>query len=205
MQLVVVELQYHGKYGLFDGPIDSPVELSIGSVIDVTGPGCGTIYAITTDAGVHTFTGSLLYDDCNTCNGIAPPPAQVCHTIVNSSASSATFNYTFNGTSYVGLVNAGNKASICAVTGTVVIQTGTATVTATTNTCTRIKQCRIPIELCQSYLLSNNSLATGSYTYTGCDGSSNAGFVNAGDSLTVCALQIPSVTGLTISSGVTLC
>ena len=191
--------------GLFDGPIDSPVELSIGSVIDVTGPGCGTIYAITTDAGVHTFTGSLLYDDCNTCNGIAPPPAQVCHTIVNSSASSATFNYTFNGTSYVGLVNAGNKASICAVTGTVVIQSGTATVTATTNTCTRIKQCRIPIELCQSYLLSNNSLATGSYTYTGCDGSSNAGFVNSGDSLTVCALQIPSVTGLTISSGVTLC
>ena len=63
----------------------------------------------------------------------------------------------------------------------------------------------IPIELCQSWLLSNNSLAMGSYTYTGCDGTAFAGFVNAGDSLTVCSLQIPSVTGLTISSGITLC
>ena len=129
--------------GLFDGPIESPVQLSIGSIIDITpGPGCGTIYAYESAPGTYTYTGSLLYEDCNACNGITPP-SQVCHAITNTGFGTAQGTYTFNGLGYGWTVNSGNTISICAETGSVTVTSGQAGIYPSTNPCTSPKNCTL--------------------------------------------------------------
>ena len=194
--------------GLFDAAIQSPVQLSLGSTIDITpGPGCGDVYANTSGPGVHTWTGQLLYEDCDACNGIAPPPAQTCHTIENTGLGTAQGTYTFNSLGYGWTASSGTTISICAEVGSVVITSGQATITNTTKACTSPKACRLAPSLCQSYLISNDGGSNpAGYSYTSCEGQSQAGFLDLGQSVTVCSLTLPNVaSGMTISFGITTC
>mgnify|MGYP003632649020 CR=1 FL=1 len=128
--------------GLFSGPIESPVQLSPGSVIDITpGPGCGTTYRTNAGPATYTWTGSLLYETCNSCNGVA---SQNCHTIDNTAGlSTAQGTYTLNGLGYGWSVTGGNSSSICAEVGSVVTTTGTPTITNSGNACTGPSNCTI--------------------------------------------------------------
>ena len=136
--------------GLFDGPIESPVVLSMGSVLDITpGPGCGTVYDTDVAPASYTFTGSILYESCNTCNGISP---QVCHTVTATSAS-MTFDYDFNGASYSLSLVGGDVAAVCAVTGTVIITNGTGTIQISLTTCTSPRACNLPPPPAQTYVI----------------------------------------------------
>jgi hypothetical protein len=147
--------------GLFDGPIESPVQLSIGSIIDITpGPGCGTIYAEESAPGTYTYTGSLLYEDCNACNGITPP-SQVCHAITNTGFGTAQGTYTFNGLGYGWTVNSGNTISICAVTGSVTVTSGQAGIYPSTNPCTSPKNCTLDAP---TYVIESCIAAMGNWT-----------------------------------------
>ena len=130
--------------GTFDGPIESPVQLSLGSFIDITpGPGCGSVYKETNGPAIYTWSGTLLYQDCDACNGVTPPPAQNCHLIQNSSLAIAQGTYTLNGLSYTWTVKPGTTSSICAVVGSVVTTSGTATITNQGNACTQPGDCLI--------------------------------------------------------------
>ena len=195
--------------GIFDGPIQSPVQLSLGSFLDITpGPGCGSVYANTTDPPTYTWSGQLLYEDCDACNGIAPPPAQTCHTVENTGLGTAQGTYIYNGLGYGWSASSGTTISLCAEVGSVVETTSFgAIITNTTKACTSPKACRIAPSLCQSYLISNDGGSDpGSYSYRNCDGFVVSGFLALGNSVTVCALQIPVVSsGLTISFGITSC
>ena len=195
--------------GVFDGPIESPVQLSLGSFLDITpGPGCGSVYANTTDPPTYTWSGQLLYEDCDACNGITPPPAQTCHTVENTGLGTAQGTYIYNGLGYGWSASSGTTISLCAEVGSVVETTSFgAIITNTTKACTSPKACRIAPSLCQSYLISNDGGSDpGSYTYRNCDGATIGGFLNLGSSITVCSLTIPIVSsGLTISFGITSC
>jgi len=136
--------------GLFNGTIESPVELSLGSVLDITpGPGCGTINSVAVGPGTYTYTESLLYEDCNSCNGVAE---QVCHTVTATSAS-MTFDYDFNGASYSLSLVGGDVAAVCAVTGTVIITNGTGTIQISLTTCTSPRACNLPPPPAQTYVI----------------------------------------------------
>jgi len=131
--------------GLFNDAIVSPVQLALGSIIDITpGPGCGTIISNTKVLGTVTYTSSLLYEDCNACNGVTPPPAQNCHLIGNGGITVAQGTYTFNGLGYGWTVKPGTTSSYCAEVGSVVITSGTAvTITDQGNACTQPGDCLI--------------------------------------------------------------
>ena len=193
--------------GTFDGPIASPYVLAIGSVLDITpGPGCGTVYAISDDPPVYTWNGLILYEDCNACNGITPPPAQTCHQIENTGLGTAQGTYIFNGLGYGWTLSSGNTSILCAEQNSVVVTTGTAIITDTFNKCKYPQECRLEPQDCQSYLISNDTDQTGYWEITQCDGNGLQGILNSGTSTTVCALEEPEVsTGLTISFGITTC
>ena len=130
--------------GTFNDAIISPVQLSIGSIIDITpGPGCGEITATTNVTGTVTYTSSLLYEDCNACNGITPP-SQTCHEITNSGLATAQGTYIYNGLGYGWTVNGGNQISICAEQTSVSVTSGAASIYDTLNVCTSPKQCTLP-------------------------------------------------------------
>jgi hypothetical protein len=130
--------------GTFDGPIESPIQLALGSFIDITpGPGCGSVYKETNGPGVYTWSGTLLYEDCDACNGITPPPAQNCHLIENVSLAIAQGTYTLNGLGYGWTVKPGTTISVCAVVGSVVITSGSALITNQGNACTQPGDCLI--------------------------------------------------------------
>ena len=136
--------------GLFNGTIQSPVELSLGSVIDITpGPGCGTINSVAVGPATYTYTESLLYEDCNSCNGVA---VQVCHTVTATSAS-MTFGYEFNGLGYSLSLVGGDVVAVCAVTGTVIITNGTGTIQSSLSICTSPRECTLPPPPAQTYVI----------------------------------------------------
>tara|TARA_R110002051_G_scaffold128215_2_gene201822 strand:- start:1238 stop:5212 length:3975 start_codon:yes stop_codon:yes gene_type:complete len=131
--------------GLFDGPIESPVQLALGSFIDITpGPGCGSVYANTAESPTYTWNGQLLYEDCDACNGIAPPPAQNCHLIGNGGLVVAQGTYILNGSTFSWTVKPGTTSSYCAEVGSVVITSGNVvTINDQGNACTQPGDCLI--------------------------------------------------------------
>jgi len=204
-------LEYYYKFlscdGLFDGAIRSFTPLTLGDFIDVsTGPGCGSIYGIATDYQ-HTWTNTNIFDDCNSCNGIIQP-LELCHTIENTTAASATGTYFYNGLGYSYLVGAGDTRAICATSGTVTNDPGVI-VTETAKVCTQQTKCKIPFEpnLCTRYIVSNDGgNDPGSYSYTDCNGGSNGGLLPLGQQVTFCSSVMPTVSsGLTITLGIEDC
>ena len=85
------------------------------------------------------------YEDCNDCQGITPPPIQVCHTLTNTGLSTATGTYTYNGSTVGWTVTiGGNPIAICAEVGSIVTTTGNVTVAVSASPCTSPKQCTLP-------------------------------------------------------------
>ena len=82
------------------------------------------------------------YTDCDDCQGITPPPVQTC-TEIYTSIAPAFGTYIFNGSSFTWSLPGQGATSVCAEANSVVILSGTATVTATTNNCTAPRACRI--------------------------------------------------------------
>ena len=131
--------------GIFNDAIISPVQLSLGSIIDITpGPGCGTIISNTTVLGTVTWNGQILYNDCNACNGVTPPPVQNCHLIENIAMAIAQGNYTFNGLVYSWTAKPGSTIALCAVVGSVTVTNGSALIADQGNACTIVSQCTVP-------------------------------------------------------------
>ena len=183
----------------------STVPLAIGDVIKV-GTNCAEVLAVSQGTPTFVIDASTIYDGCQDCAGITPP-VQNCHTIENTGLGNATGTYSFNSLGYTFSLISGSLTAVCAEVGSVVITSGTATVTDSGDACTSPKQCRVPITLCNSYLITNDGGSLiGSYSFTECDGSSAGGLLNFGNSVTVCARFQPTVSaGLTISMGITTC
>ena len=80
------------------------------------------------------------YISCNDCNGIAP--TQVCTEIYTSMAP-ASGTYVFNGSTFNWSLQGSSATSVCAETNSVIVLSGTATVTATTNNCIAPRECSI--------------------------------------------------------------
>ena len=99
------------------------------------------------------------YIDCDDCQGITPPPVQTCHEIYTSS-SPASGTYILNGGTFNWSLGIQSATSICAEANSVIIISGTATVTVTTNNCTAPRACIITpapltytVEDCQTGVL----------------------------------------------------
>ena len=189
----------------------SNTQLVVGGTYKIsTGPYIGICVQIIN--AQQTASGEFLnptpYKDCDACQGIAPPALQNCHDIENVGLGTAQGTYVFNNLGYGWSATSGTTISICAEVGSVVETTSFgAIITDTTKACTSPKQCRLAPSLCQSYLISNDGGSNpASYSYTTCEGQSQAGFLDLGQSVTVCSLTLPNVSsGLTISFGITTC
>ena len=81
------------------------------------------------------------YENCDACNGITPPALQVCHTITATTAIS--YEYEFDNQFYIGNLGANQVAAFCAVEGSVSINSGTGTITASGNKCVSPNTCRL--------------------------------------------------------------
>ena len=147
---------------------NSSTALNVGGVYKIQdGPNAGVCVEIIkeqTQTGIYDNLNSLEYTDCNDCQNITPPRIQVCHTIVNSSLGTATGVYEFeqNGIigTYVWTCNSGQTIALCALVGSVNVDSGNVTITASNNVCFSPKQCRVPqptfplyvIEDCEDFL-----------------------------------------------------
>ncbi len=179
--------------------------LSVGDVIFV-GSSCAEVLSVSPGPPDFIIDDSTIYADCQECEG-PPPPAQRCNKIENVGLSTAQGTYVYNGAGYGWPVISGGTISICAEDGSVTTTTGSVSISVSPGTCTSPRECRIPKpENCQSYLISNDTGNNGSYSYINCDGFTVGGFLNSGNSVTVCATQVPSISaGLTISFGIISC
>ena len=114
-----------------------------GTVMQLDTGSCVTIGANSpSETPTETLDDSQTYIDCDDCNGVIPP-AQVCH-VVTATSASMTFDYEFNGVSYSLALVSGDVVAVCAVTGTVIITTGTGTISVGTSPCTSPRACSVP-------------------------------------------------------------
>ena len=109
-----------------------------------TGPYTGTCVSIirTENNPSGEYLDPFAYTDCDDCQGITPPPTQTCVEIYTSIAP-ASGTYIFNGSSFTWSLGSQSATSVCAEANSVIVLSGTATVTATTNNCTAPRACSI--------------------------------------------------------------
>ena len=114
-----------------------------GTVMQLDTGSCVTIGANSpSETPTETLDDSQTYIDCDDCNGVIPP-AQVCH-VVTATSANMTFDYEFNGVSYSLALVSGDVVAVCAVTGTVIITSGTGTISLGTSPCTSPRACSVP-------------------------------------------------------------
>jgi len=126
----------------------STTQLAVGGVYKIeTGTYAGICVQIisTQETPSGEFLLPFEYTDCNDCQGITPPPSQVCHTITNTGFADAYGSYTFGLAGYGWIVGSGNTISICAEIGSVTVTQGQAytNIYISDNVCTSPKDCTL--------------------------------------------------------------
>ena len=140
---------------------NSSTALNVGGVYKIQdGPNAGVCVEIIkemTQTGSYDNLNSLEYTDCDDCQGITPQPTQHCHTIENVGLGQASGTYDFESqgsvTTYNWSLSSGTTGAFCAITGTIVVNTGSVTQTVDIATCFSPKQCRVPIPTFPLYVI----------------------------------------------------
>tara|TARA_R110001606_G_scaffold396742_1_gene571475 strand:+ start:1480 stop:5424 length:3945 start_codon:yes stop_codon:yes gene_type:complete len=116
--------------------------ITVGTIMQFTVSGTCVIVGqlVTGQTPTDILNDLTAYISCNDCTGTTP--TQTCVEIYTSIAP-ASGTYIFNGSSFTWSLQGQSAISICAESNSVIILSGTATITTTTNNCTAPRQCSI--------------------------------------------------------------
>jgi hypothetical protein len=142
----------------------STTQLTVGGVYKIeTGTYAGICVQII--SAQETQSGEYLlpqqYTDCDDCQGITPPPAQVCHSATNTGLGNASVSWTFGVATYTQTIASGDTISFCAEIGSVVINSGQVGIYISDNPCISPKDCSLDLP---TYVIESCIPAMGNWT-----------------------------------------